>query len=232
MKTCPLIIALDFSDRSRLEKLLGELEPLDITFKVGLELYTALGAEVFSLLSAFKKPLFLDLKFNDIPNTVKKTVLNFSFLDPLFIDMHATAGFAAIKAAADAVHENFTDTKLLAVTLLTSLDQSDLGNMRIGDRRSTVLKLAEMAKNAGADGVVCSPDEASPIRTLQGDDFIIVTPGIRSVASSDDQKNTASAQAAIKAGANYIVVGRPITESPDPRKAAEDILEEIGYLKP
>lgn len=214
-----LIVALDTADLGTLASLVSNLSPLVGGFKIGLETYLALSVGGYRAARDDGLPIMLDLKFHDIPNTVAGAVRAILPLRPWAITVHASGGKTMIKAASDAVV--FSGHKLpliLAVTALTSLTESP---DKIGD-------LAVMAIRAGADGIVCSPVAATTVRDAIGPKRIIVTPGIRLDGSPpDDQMLTATPRVAIANGADYLVVGRPITQAEDPVVVAKRILEEM-----
>jgi orotidine-5'-phosphate decarboxylase len=172
------------------------------------------------------KPIFLDLKLHDIPNTVAKSTLQVADLAPMFLTVHASGGRKMIQAAA----ENLPQSKITAVTVLTSLDQSDLNEMgAMGTPQELAVRLAKISVSAGAKAIVCSPQEIAQIRKAVGDQILIITPGVRpkEAGSSDDQKRTMDPKSAIAEGANYLVIGRPITGATDIANAAAKILQEI-----
>ena len=230
-----LIVALDVDTQ---EKALGLVEKLknDIKFfKVGLELFSSCGPEIVDKIRRKGCNVFLDLKLHDIPNTVAKASASITRLRPFMFNVHALGGYDMMKKAAGAAAEEAKNLKLerpkiLAVTVLTSMDENALKNIGISDTINTqVLKLAKLAKEALLDGVVASPREAKLIRQKLGEDFLIVTPGVRpSWAVSGDQKRLATPKEAIDAGADYIVVGRPVIEAADPNEAVKKILQEIA----
>ena len=203
-------------------------------FKVGLESYTAEGPALVRYLLAQGERVFLDLKFHDIPNTVAGAAREATLKGVSMFNVHAAGGPAMIEAAVKASQDASTQTAeprplVLAVTALTSLDEAVMREIGWSDKpEEVVLRLAKMAEKAGADGVVASPREVRSIREACGEDFVIVTPGIRPQGSAaGDQSRIATPEAAIRAGADYLVVGRPITAASDPAKAAEAILTEI-----
>ncbi|MEI6862979.1 MAG: orotidine-5'-phosphate decarboxylase [Candidatus Omnitrophota bacterium] len=221
-----LIVALDFDSKYKaiqsVEHLRGDVK----LFKVGLELFSVCGPEIIAEIRNMGCDVFLDLKFHDIPNTVEKAAHAVSGLGAFMFNVHALGGLEMMKRAKDAAGDK---SKVIAVTILTSTDENALKkcgiNVNIEDE---VINLAALAKEAGMDGVVASAKEASRIRKELGKDFLIVTPGIRPAsAASDDQKRVATPREAIDAGADYIVVGRPVTGAPDPARAARDIIKEI-----
>ncbi|MBD3278616.1 MAG: orotidine-5'-phosphate decarboxylase [Candidatus Aegiribacteria sp.] len=209
---------------------LRKLAGLPLGLKVGLELFVKEGPELMKRLKEAGYPLFLDLKFHDIPHTAAGAVRSACRYEPRLLNVHASGGFAMMKAAAEAVTG---DTRLLAVTVLTSLSAEDLELTGFrGEPQELVVSMALKAKEAGVHGVVCSPLEAGPVREAVGDDFVIVTPGIRpSGVDVNDQKRTATPFDAVKAGANALVVGRPITLAENPRMAAESLLSEINLAR-
>jgi orotidine-5'-phosphate decarboxylase len=225
-----LIVALDVPDAASAASLVGQLEKNVHWFKVGLELFVATGPAVIEPLVARGHSVFLDLKFHDIPNTVAGAVRSAAALGARMINVHA-AGGPAMLAAAKAALEGITDPpELLAVTMLTSMDQSQVN--AIGLDRSPAEQvewLARIGLDAGIRGFVCSPQEVAALRALTGPDGILVTPGIRPAgAEIGDQKRIATPAGALLQGASYLVVGRPITQAPDPAEAAEAILKEMA----
>jgi orotidine-5'-phosphate decarboxylase len=230
-----LVVALDVPDRDSALRLIERLGGLVGMYKVGLQLYTAEGPQFVREIVAAGERVFLDLKFHDIPNTVTGATRSAARLGVSIIDVHCLGGFEMIHAAT----LGFSDTDIiwitrpavLAVTVLTSMDQASLNEVGItADVESEVVRLAKLAYDAGLDGVVASPQEISLIRErVAGEPFIILTPGIRPVWSeSGDQKRVATPAIAIRDGADFIVIGRAITASPDPRAAAERVIEEIN----
>jgi len=205
-------------------------------FKVGKELFTAVGPKIIESIKDRGQKVFLDLKFHDIPNTVARAAQAAVRLNVDMFNVHASGGSQMIKeavAAAWTCADNIAGTRpiILAVTVLTSLNNADLAE--IGFPRTTgeqVLHLARLAQNAGASGVVASAQDIALLRENLGDKFVIVTPGIRSAAETkkDDQKRTLSAYEAVKTGADYIVVGRPISKAPEPLEACRQIVQEIA----
>jgi len=209
-------------------------------FKINIHLFTAEGPEAVRKIGALGPEIFLDLKFHDIPNTVVGAVSAAAELPKVrLLDLHTTGSEAMMRAGADALAKLGTDRpKLLGITILTSLKQSDLRRVGIGGTPgSRALSLARAAKKCGLDGVVASPQEVRQIRRACGRDFLIVVPGIRPISGEskrrDDQARVATPAEAIRAGADYLVVGRPITAAADPPRAARAIAEEIaGALPP
>lgn len=200
-------------------------------FKVGKQLFTAEGPQAVKKLAGLGADIFLDLKFHDIPNTVAGAVAAAAGLPRVrMLTLHATGGLAMMRAARQAVAGKKNRPLLLGVTLLTSLDSEALRRIGIaGPVASRVVALARLAKEAGLDGVVSSPQEARAIRRACGQKFLIVVPGVRpKSAAAQDQSRVATPAEAIRAGADYLVVGRPITAAKDPRAAALAIHEEIA----
>jgi len=234
-----LIVALDVDKKEKALHLVDALSPEVAVFKVGLELFSSCGPEIVADIRKRGRDVFLDLKFHDIPNTVGRAAAAVTGLGAFMFNVHALGGFEMMqRAAKDTRHKAETlktpRPKILAVTVLTSMDAEALKKIGIdGNMDEQVLKLAKLAREAGLDGVVASPKEASFIRKALGKDFIIVTPGIRPSAAegsetSDDQKRISTPKDALSAGADYIVVGRPITEAADPLQAAKEILKEMS----
>jgi orotidine-5'-phosphate decarboxylase len=221
-----LIVALDTPGPEEARSLVGRLRGRVGMFKVGSELFTAAGPALVQELVGEGEKVFLDLKFHDIPNTVASAVSVASHLGVSFLDVHALAGPEAIRAAAEARG----GVRLLAITVLTSHDEAGLARLGLeGGVDSVVERLARLAQEAGAQGVVASAREAPKIRRACGTDFLVVTPGIRPRGSAlGDQSRATTPSEALQAGADYLVVGRPITRASDPVAAAEGILEEMA----
>ena len=211
-----LIVALDVDNLKQAEGLVDALCPIVRIFKVGSQLFTACGPGIVEMIQKKGARVFLDLKFHDIPNTVKKSVEAAAKLNVDMLTVHLAGGREILEAAARIPKR----PKIVGVTVLTSKSAEDAAGR--------VLDLAKLAKQFGLDGVVCSVHEAARVRKECGDDFLIVTPGIRPKDyPSDDQSRVATPREAIEAGADFIVVGRPITQAKDPKEAAAKILEEI-----
>jgi orotidine-5'-phosphate decarboxylase len=237
-----LIVALDFDSLSTALRFAKSLADLVGMFKIGSQLFTAAGPTAVKEISTLGPGIFLDLKFHDIPNTVAGAVLSCAAMSGVqLVNVHALGGTAMLHAAAQAISAGVPmgadRPRLLAVTVLTSMDQKAIREVGIGGPPKTrVVKLAKLAKGAGVDGVVASVQEARAIRKACGRDFLIVTPGVRpkdstSSANGDDQARTSTPSEAIKAGADFLVVGRPILAAPDPRAAAQAIVDEIASVK-
>lgn len=226
-----LIVALDVSGTKEALAFVDRLGN-DVSFyKVGLELFSAVGPSVIEQIRARKKRVFLDLKLHDIPRTVGRTVKVAAQYGVEMLTLHASGGRAMIRAAVEAARECVrTPPKLIAVTALTSLDQQDLNDLGIARPANVhVMALADLSIRSGAHGLVCSPQEVEGLRTRFGQAPILVTPGIRmSGKDPEDQKRVATPGMAAKAGSSFLVVGRPILEAPDPLAAAKTILGEIA----
>jgi orotidine-5'-phosphate decarboxylase len=225
-----LIVALDVPDAASALALAARLEQTCQWFKVGLELFTAAGPAVIEPLVAHGHSVFLDLKFHDIPNTVAGAVRSAASLGVRMMTLHAAGGPLMLAAARAALDGVANPPELLAVTVLTSMDQAQIN--AIGLARSPaeqVAMLARMGLEAGMHGFVCSPREVAALRALTGPAGVLVTPGIRPAgAAVGDQKRIATPAEALRLGASFLVVGRPITQASDPAAAAEAILKEMA----
>ncbi len=237
-----LIVALDFDSLSTAVKFAKQVADLVGMFKIGNQLFTAAGPDAVKEIAALGPGVFLDLKFHDIPNTVAGAVLSAAGLTGVqLMNVHALGGSAMMKAAAQAISAGVPmgadRPRLLAVTILTSMDRKAMLEAGIGGLpKERAVKLAGLAKKAGVDGVVASVKEAREIRKACGREFLIVTPGVRSkekagVPKQDDQTRTATPTQAIRAGADFIIVGRPILTAEDPRAATQAIVDEIAAAK-
>jgi orotidine-5'-phosphate decarboxylase len=225
-----LIVALDVPSPAEARDIAGELRGLCRWFKVGLQLYLAAGNSVVEELASRGFSVFLDLKFHDIPNTVAGAVRSAASSGASLLTVHAAGGPAMLAAAAEAAAFSPVGVRLLAVTVLTSMDETQLQATGIAAApREQVLRLARMAAANGIDGLVCSAEEAEALRRELGSAAFLVTPGIRPAgADAGDQKRVTTPADAIRAGADALVVGRPILRAPDPAEAAEAILDEIA----
>ncbi|MGD1063343.1 MAG: orotidine-5'-phosphate decarboxylase [Terracidiphilus sp.] len=235
-----LIVALDVSSTEAAEEMVKQLEGACQWFKVGLELFAAAGPVAVEALAARGHSVFLDLKFHDIPNTVAGAVRSAAGLGVRMMTVHAAGGPAMLVAARAALDGVADPPQLLAVTVLTSMDEAQL--KATGVRRSPaeqVELLARLGWEAGIRGFVCSPQEVTAVRALTGAEGVLVVPGIRPAGAEapvaspshfDDQKRMATPAFALSAGASYLVVGRPITQARDPAKAAEAILDEMAAV--
>ena len=217
----PVIVALDYDNQRSALALADKLDPSQCRLKVGKELYTAVGPELVSGLVSRGFDVFLDLKFHDIPNTVAKAIGAAADLGVWMANVHASGGTRMMAAAKQALQQRGSAMRLIAVTVLTSMDESDLRELGIQRSLSDhVMHLAQLAKNAGLDGVVCSAQEASVLKAALGADFQLITPGIRLADSAaDDQRRIVTPQDAMRLGSDYMVIGRPITQAADPLQA-------------
>jgi orotidine-5'-phosphate decarboxylase len=231
-----IIFALDVSSLDEARKFVRLLKGRTGFFKVGLELFTAFGKEAVRTVQEEGGRIFLDLKFHDIPNTVSRAAEEAVKLGVDMLNLHASGGLEMMRETADRCRKmaekmNRPKPILLAVTILTSLDEKNLQEVGLlGSVAEHVVGLADLAKQAGIDGVVASPQEIVPIRQKCGPQFVIVTPGIRPAfaeTGKDDQKRVLTAKEAVAAGADYIVVGRPVRLASDPAAAMDKVIEEI-----
>ncbi|WP_298440157.1 orotidine-5'-phosphate decarboxylase [uncultured Ferrimonas sp.] len=214
-----ILVALDFDDQQQVLALVAQLDPSKCRLKVGKELFTLFGPELVRQLIAKKFDVFLDLKFHDIPNTVAKAVTAAAELGVWMVNVHASGGGNMMRAAAKALQPYGDKAPLLiGVTMLTSMTEPELAELNIDKSANDhVLSLATLAQQCGLDGVVCSAKEASLLKQTLGQEFKLVTPGIRPAgADNGDQQRVMTPQQAISAGSDYLVVGRPITQSDDP----------------
>ena len=229
-----LIAALDVSTRAEAEKLVTQLGERVGYYKVGMELFYALGGDIVTWLKGERKKVFLDLKLHDIPNTVGNGLCSLLRLRPDILNVHTAGGLRMMRAASEALHnaaeaDGVVCPKLIGVTVLTSMDAEDWAGLGHTEPvADSVLRRAKLAQEAGLDGVVASPAETAEIRRACGEDFLIVTPGIRPAGvSHDDQRRVMTPAGAIRSGASQIVVGRAIYAAEDPRAAAEAVLKEM-----
>ena len=226
-----IITALDVHSLEDMKKLVETLGDSVSFYKVGMELFYSAGPDAVRYLKDQGKHVFLDLKVHDIPNTVGQSIRALTRLGADLMTLHGTGGRAMMEAAAEAVRDeaaklNIERPRLLAVTVLTSIDEDAW--KEIGGKYSIAESVKNLAKEAGIDGTVSSPYEAKEIREMNGHDFLIVTPGIRpTFAVANDQKRFTTPSQALRDGASHLVIGRPITKAADPKEAAEKILAEI-----
>lgn len=224
-----LIVALDVKSSAAAARLVEQLGDAVSFYKVGAELFTLAGPDIVKELKQAGKRVFLDLKFHDIPNTVARAVQAAVTLNVDLLTLHASGGGKMMRAAREAVAES--DTRLLAVTLLTSFgvdDTEQVWGKEINSLREEVNRLAQLAAETGAHGVVASALEAEMLKRRHGADFLVVTPGIRPAgAERGDQVRTATPAEALRAGADYLVIGRPVTEAADPRAVVAQMQEEL-----
>ena len=227
-----IIVALDYQDAASALKLVEQLDPSLCRLKVGKELFTAAGPRFVEQLTRSDFGVFLDLKFHDIPNTVAKACSAASNLGVWMLNVHASGGLEMMQAAKLAVEQSQTKPLLIAVTVLTSMNQASLNQVGIQTNLTThVLNLATLTQTAGLDGVVCSALEAQMLRSQLGANFCLVTPGIRPAnASQDDQSRVVTPSEALSYGSSYLVIGRPITKAENPLKALEAINQECGLV--
>ncbi len=230
MKTNPVYVALDTTDPQYARLLAERVSGAVGGLKLGLEFFNAHGPEGIRPFLDMGMPVFLDLKYHDIPNTVAGAARAAAGLGVSILNVHAQGGLAMMKAALDAVKSVSPTTRLIAVTMLTSLSDEDLPSVGltppVGDQ---VLRLAALTQKAGLDGVVCSAHEIARLRAELGPDFMLVVPGIRPAgAALGDQRRVMGPAQARGAGADILVIGRPITGAPDPAQAAREIAESLG----
>jgi len=211
-----LIVALDVDSFEKAKRLIDKLSPHVNIFKVGSELYVSSGQKIIKYLKQKRKKIFLDLKFYDIPNTVEKAVLAASKKDIFMLTLHTSGGFEMLKAA----RKNKKGSLLIGVTVLTSKSGKNA--------KTEVLKLARLAKKVGLNGIVSSPKETKKVKKALGKKFLVINPGVRPIwAKKDDQKRITTPKEAVANGADFIVVGRPITKAKNPVTATKKILAEI-----
>ncbi|MDX5334576.1 MAG: orotidine-5'-phosphate decarboxylase [Marinobacter sp.] len=225
-----IIVALDFPSLNPALALADQLDPAKCRLKVGKELFTRSGPELVKSLQGRGFDVFLDLKFHDIPNTTSAAVAAAADLGVWMVNVHASGGEKMMVACRERLESFGADRPLLiAVTVLTSMSDSDLAGIGItGSAEAHVSRLATLTRNCGLDGVVCSAQEAPRLKTEQGADFQLITPGIRPLtADKGDQQRIMTPTDALKAGSDYLVIGRPITQAPDPLAALEAIHAEV-----
>jgi len=235
VKNDKLIVALDVPSIAEAEKLVKLLSPLVTVFKVGNELFTSSGPSVIQMIHSYQCKVFLDLKFHDIPNTVGSACEAAVRHKVFMLNVHVLGGKNMMFQAVQSVHKTAQEVSIkppliLGVTILTSMKENDLKEVGITKKlERQVVNLAMLAKGCGLDGVVASAHEIEPIRKKTDKDFLIVTPGVRPVwAAHGDQKRVMTPKETIEKGANFIVIGRPITQDPSPLEAVEKIFNEIG----
>ena len=225
-----LIVALDFDDRREAIALVDQLDPTLCALKVGSEMFTLFGADFVKTLVARNFKVFLDLKFHDIPNTVARACKASAELGVWMLNVHASGGLAMMQAAHEALMSyGISRPKLIAVTVLTSMSSADLTSTGINQPlENRVCDLARLAEDAALDGVVCSALEVPIIKAVCHKNFLTITPGIRMLGDNqDDQSRITTPLLAIKAGSDYLVIGRPITRANHPQKVVLDILSSI-----
>ena len=231
----PIIVALDVPEASAALTLAQSVAPAVGAFKIGKELFVSAGPDIVKRVRDTGASVFLDLKFHDIPNTVAKAVASATRLDVQMLTVHTCGGSTMLERALKGANEAAKQTGnkaplILGVTVLTSMDESDLHEVSVNKTpESQVIHLAQMATGAGLKGLVCSPKEIAPLREVLPPEVQLVTPGIRPVGSdTGDQKRVMTPVEAISAGADWLVIGRPIYGADNPREAAESILESLG----
>ncbi len=225
----PLFVALDTPDLARALAIAKAVKPYVGGLKVGLEFISALGPDAVRRIVEVGLPVFADAKFHDIPNTVAGAARAIAMLGVRMFNVHASGGEAMMRAAAQAIADVHPRPLLIAVTVLTSLDDAALASVgQSGPSAAQAERLALLAKASGLDGVVCSAHEVASVRRICGPDFLTVVPGIRPSGSAvEDQRRVMTPAKALAAGADVLVVGRPITAVPDPAKAAQSIAQEL-----
>jgi len=225
----PVVVALDFPDVGQALAMADKLDPSLCRVKVGKELYTAAGPIILEELHKRNYEVFLDLKFHDIPNTCAKAVGVAAELGVWMVNVHASGGRRMMEAARNELDKKTHKPLLIGVTVLTSMEQSDLADIGLDiDPMIHVERLAKLTQASGLDGVVCSAREVSLIRNVCGNDFLTVTPGIRPAgADIGDQKRVMTPEQAIEAGVNYMVIGRPITQAANIRDALNTIASDV-----
>jgi len=227
-----IIVALDYPTAQEALALAGRLEPGSCRLKVGKELFTRAGPELVATLGKRGFDVFLDLKFHDIPNTVAAACHAAADLGVWMLNVHALGGARMLQAAREGVERSGRKPLLIAVTILTSMDASDLASVGLaGSPEDNVLRLAVLAETSGLDGVVCSSRETGALRARLADDFLLVTPGIRPAGSAaDDQRRIMTPVEAVQSGSSYLVIGRPVTQADDPEGVLRTINSELAAV--
>ena len=231
MQDPKVIVALDFNDKGQALSFVDQLDSQSCRLKVGKEMFTYFGPEFVKSLVSRNFDVFLDLKFHDIPNTVAKACRAAADLGVWMVNVHASGGPVMMEKVIDELQDYGTDKpKLIAVTVLTSMDKAQLNAVGVsGEPFEQVLKLAALTKNSGFDGVVCSAQEAQLLKSNLGKDFMLVTPGIRPAgAEAGDQQRIMTPEKAVQAGVDYMVIGRPITQAENPLQALDKINRSIS----
>lgn len=226
----PIIVALDFQYREQALEVADQLDPTQCRVKVGKELFTREGPAILKALHDRGFDVFLDLKFHDIPNTVGKACAVAADLGVWMVNVHASGGRRMMEAARKAVEQAGTGTQLIAVTVLTSMERSDLADIGLDlEPMDQVQRLAHLAKECGLHGVVCSAQEAPVLKPALGEAFKLVTPGIRPAGSAaGDQRRVMTPPEALAAGVDYMVIGRPIAQAASPKKALQEVLASLS----
>ena len=226
----PVVVALDYPDQAQALAMADQLDPAKVRVKVGKEIFTRSGPAVVEALHGKGFEVFLDLKFHDIPNTVAGAVAAAADMGVWMVNVHAGGGQRMMEAAANAIANHRTRPLLIAVTVLTSMDRTDLSQVGIVDEPQVqVRRLAELSKVSGMDGVVCSAQEAGLLKQACGEDFALVTPGIRPAGSdAGDQRRVLTPVEARDAGVDYMVIGRPVTQAAQPTAVVDEILQSLS----
>jgi len=224
-----IIVAVDAHRLDDALFIADQLDPAHCRLKVGKELFTAVGAPVVQAFQQRGFEVFLDLKFHDIPNTTAQAVLAAADLGVWMVNVHASGGRSMMQTAKQRLHDSGYQTQLIAVTVLTSMSAEDLAEVGVAvDPVEQVSRLARLAADSGLDGVVCSAQEASRLRAELGQDFVLVTPGIRPAgAAADDQKRIVTPQLAMQQGSTHLVIGRPITQAAQPNAVLREIYQSL-----
>jgi len=222
----PIIISLDL-EYDKAIKLAELFDPKSCRLKVGSQLFTSSGPRIIKDLQSLGFDIFLDLKFHDIPNTVSQAVKVAADLGVWMVNVHVSGGSSMLESARKALSSYRNPPLLIGVTMLTSLSNEEVKEIGISDISEKVMQLALLAKSNGLDGIVCSPREVKVIKELCGKEFIAVTPGIRTKKMNDDQSRVSSPKEAINNGSDFLVIGRPITESSNPLKSLNQVLEDF-----
>jgi orotidine-5'-phosphate decarboxylase len=228
-----VIVSLDFPTADEASLLVSMLDPVACRLKVGKELFTRCGPSIIEKFTGQGFDVFLDLKFHDIPNTVARACQAAAKLGVWMLNVHACGGRQMLEMAREALDKQSHQPLLIAVTVLTSMDEADMNEVGVpGTVSDQVLRLTSLARQCALDGVVCSAQEVGMIRQAVGSEFKLVTPGIRSADSTvDDQRRISTPVQAIEAGSDYLVIGRPVTQASDPLKVLESINSEIDSIK-
>ena len=229
MDSKKIIVALDFDSEQKALELVRQLDAKQCRLKVGKELFTRTGPAFVEKVQGMGHEVFLDLKFHDIPNTVARACQAAAELGVWMVNVHALGGRKMMAAARETMAKKNSSTKLIAVTILTSMGQQDLLEIGLaGSPADHVAALAKLANEVGLDGVVCSPQEVQSLRQARGAGFLLVTPGVRPAgAAQDDQQRIMTPAQALQAGSDYLVIGRPITQAQHPQAALAEIFTEI-----
>jgi len=225
----PIVVALDYPTPKQALEMAQQLDPTKCRVKVGKELFTASGPAILEQLHKLNFDVFLDLKFHDIPNTCAGAVAAAAELGVWMVNVHASGGERMMNAAAEAIANKNNKPILIAVTVLTSMEQSDLAGIGLDiSPQQQVERLAKLSKQSGMDGVVSSAQEIELIKNICGKDFLTITPGIRPAGSaSGDQRRIMTPEEAVNIGGDYLVIGRPITQSSNPKDACLDIINSL-----